>query len=103
MTNDRFLFGRYADTSVISSLVLYGKLVSDIELLSQKDSGILVSLGMYTGKELVIPDLALLEFSRARAYSPPAEEKFREYFRACGLIPAECGVTTYRSSLDYRY
>ena len=103
MTNNRLLFGRYADTSVVSSLVLHGKSVSDIELLSPNDPSELVSLGLYTGRELVMPNLALLEFLRARTYRPPAEEKFREYFCACGLIPAECGVTTYWSSLDYRY
>ena len=46
MTNDHLLFGRYADTSVISSLVLDGKSVSDIELLSLNDSGQLVSLSV---------------------------------------------------------
>ena len=78
---------------------LYGKSVSGIRLLYPRNSGILVPLGKYSGTVLVLPNLALLEFSVSRAYRPPAEKNFREHFLKFGLTPAECGAVSFRLSL----
>lgn len=100
--NDDFLFYRFADTSVVSSLVLYKKSVSDIQLWYPLIDGSMAPLGRYAGKVVVLPYLSLLRFSAAEAYEPPTVENFREHFLGIGLTPADFGVVSFRSSLDYR-
>ena len=68
MTNDHLLFGRYADTSVISSLVLDGKSVSGIEQLSLNDSGQLVSLGIVESLKLCRMNSMIITTTDGRDY-----------------------------------
>ena len=74
---------RYADTSTLSSIVLYNRNPKKLGINFVDSAGDWQPLGTFAGS-LVTPPKALQEFALA-GYRIPTAQRYRKYFRAKGL------------------